>query len=30
VELHNFAPNTISQASTFFGLCEGFLGIPVN
>jgi hypothetical protein len=30
VELHNFAPNAISQASTFFGVCEGFLGIPVN
>jgi hypothetical protein len=30
VELHNFAPNTISQAATFVGICEGFLGIPVN
>jgi hypothetical protein len=30
VELHNFAPNPISQAATFVGLCEGFLGIPVN
>jgi hypothetical protein len=30
VELHNFAPNAISQAATFVGLCEGFLGIPVN
>jgi hypothetical protein len=30
VELHNFAPNTISQAVTFVGICEGFLGIPVN
>jgi hypothetical protein len=30
VELHNFAPNTISQAATFIGVCEGFLGIPVN
>jgi hypothetical protein len=30
VELHNFAPNAISQAATFFGVCEGFLGIPVN
>jgi hypothetical protein len=30
VELHNFAPNTISQAPTFVGVCEGFLGIPVN
>jgi hypothetical protein len=30
VELHNFAPNAISQAATFIGICEGFLGIPVN
>jgi hypothetical protein len=30
VELHNFAPNTISQAATFVGVCEGFLGIPTN
>jgi hypothetical protein len=30
VELHNFAPNAISQAATFIGLCEGFLGIPAN
>jgi hypothetical protein len=30
VELHNFAPNAISQAATFVGACEGFLGIPVN
>jgi hypothetical protein len=30
VELHNFAPNTISQAATFVGVYEGFLGIPVN
>jgi hypothetical protein len=30
VELHNFAPITISQAVTFVGVCEGFLGIPVN
>jgi hypothetical protein len=30
VELHNFAPNTISQEATFVGVCEGFLGIPVN
>jgi hypothetical protein len=28
--LHNFAPNAISQAATFVGVCEGFLGIPVN
>jgi hypothetical protein len=25
-----FAPNAISQAATFVGVCEGFLGIPVN
>jgi hypothetical protein len=30
VELHNFAPNAISQAATFVGAYEGFLGIPVN
>jgi hypothetical protein len=30
VELHNFTPNTISQAATFVGVCKGFLGIPVN
>jgi hypothetical protein len=30
VELHNFAPNAISQAATFVGVCEGFLGIPAN
>jgi hypothetical protein len=30
VELHNFTPNVISQAATFVGICEGFLGIPVN
>jgi hypothetical protein len=30
VELQNFAPNAISQAVTFVGVCEGFLGIPVN
>jgi hypothetical protein len=30
VELHNFTPNAISQAATFVGLCEGFLGISVN
>jgi hypothetical protein len=30
VALHNFAPNRISQAATFVGICERFLGIPVN
>jgi hypothetical protein len=30
VELHNFTPNTISQAATFVGVYEGFLGIAVN
>jgi hypothetical protein len=30
VELHNFAPNAISQAATFVGVCKDFLGIPVN
>jgi hypothetical protein len=27
VELHNFTPNAISQAATFVGVCEGFLGM---
>jgi hypothetical protein len=26
VKLHNFTPNAISQAATFVGVCEGFLG----
>jgi hypothetical protein len=30
VELHNISPNAISQAATFVGVCEGFLGIPAN
>jgi hypothetical protein len=30
VELHNFALNAISQAATFVGVREGFLGIPAN
>jgi hypothetical protein len=30
VELHNFTPNAISQAATFVGVCEEFLGIPAN
>jgi hypothetical protein len=30
MELHNLTPNVISQAATFVGVCEGFLGIPVN
>jgi hypothetical protein len=30
VELHNCTPNAISQAATFVGVCEGFLGIPAN
>jgi hypothetical protein len=30
VELHNITPNAISQAATFLGVCEGFLGIPAN
>jgi hypothetical protein len=24
VELHNFAPNAISQAASFIDVCEGF------
>jgi hypothetical protein len=27
-ELHNFAPNAISQAATFVGVYEGFLRSP--
>jgi hypothetical protein len=30
VELHNFTPNAVSQAAMFVGVCEGFLGIPMN
>jgi hypothetical protein len=30
VELHNFAPNAISQAASFVAVCEGFLGNPAN
>ena len=27
VDLHNFGPNSISQAAVFVALCEGYLGI---
>jgi hypothetical protein len=30
MELHNFAPNAISQAATFVSVREGLLGIPAN
>ena len=30
VELHNFAPNAISQAAVFVAICEGYLGIPAQ
>ena len=30
VELHNFDPNAISQATVFVAVCEGYLGIPVH
>jgi hypothetical protein len=30
VELHNFAPNAISQAAVFVAVCEGYLEIPVH
>jgi hypothetical protein len=30
MELHNFTTNAISQAATFVGVYEGFLGIPIN
>ena len=26
-ELHNFGPNSISQAAVFVAVCEGYLGI---
>jgi hypothetical protein len=28
VELHNFNPNSISQAAIFVAVCEGYLGVP--
>jgi hypothetical protein len=28
VELHNFNPNSITQAAIFATVCEGYLGIP--
>jgi hypothetical protein len=28
VELHNFNPNSISQAVIFVAVCEGYLGVP--
>ena len=30
VELHNFAPNSISQAAVFVTVCEGYLGIEAH
>nr|CAB3469463.1 unnamed protein product [Digitaria exilis] len=30
VELHNFSPNTISQAAVFVAVCEGYLGIEAH
>ena len=30
MELHNFAPNAISQAAVFIAVCKGYLGIPVH
>jgi len=30
VELHNFAPNAISQAAVFIAVCEGYLGNPAH
>ena len=30
VELHNFAPNSISQAAVFVAVCEGYLGIKAH
>ena len=30
VELHNFAPNSISQAAVFIAVCEGYLGVEAH
>ena len=30
VELHNFSPNSISQAAVFVAICEGYLGIEAH
>jgi hypothetical protein len=30
MELHNFAPNTVSQAVVFVAVCEGYLGVKVH
>jgi len=29
-ELHNFGPNSISQAAVFVAICEGYLGIEAH
>ena len=29
-ELHNFAPNAISQAAVFVAVCEGYLGVQAH
>ena len=29
-ELHNFGPNSISQAADFVAICEGYLGIEAH
>src|SRR6185437_3601291 len=29
-EMHNFSPNSISQAAVFVAICEGYLGIEAN
>jgi hypothetical protein len=28
VELHHLAPNSVSQATIFVAVCEGYLGVP--
>ena len=30
VELHNFSPNSISQAAIFVTVCEGYLGVEAH
>ena len=29
-ELHNFGPNSISQAAVFVAVCEGYLGVKAH
>ena len=29
-ELHNFSPNSISQAAVFVAVCKGYLGVEAH